>query len=323
MFFGLSVFSACMGAAFAQIPGDIDGDGNVGLMDNVMALQILAGIDVLYVAVDADVNGDGKIGMAEAIYILQMNLGVRRADFNKRSVNIPKAYRAFSQMAVSSAEGMAGEQVSVEVRVDDGYDILGAAFTVEYDDAVFQLASVDSNFFGTFASQGFDSSVDGYDQPLVFNEVSGKGALIAAARAEGSGNVLFTLNFIIAEGAAEGDYDINIAPTVLNNADAGYSPEGEETDILYGTGDPHDYPVLLSHTAASSVTKGTVTIVSPVIKGDVNRDGSIDINDVFSVINIIFGAEPTGWELSSADMDEDGKINVKDMLMLIDIIFGL
>ncbi len=199
---------------------------------------------------------------------------------------------------------------------------MGAAFAqipgdIEYDENIFQLASVDSDFFGTFASQGFDSSVDGYDQPLVFNEVFGKGALIAAARAEGSGNVLFTLNFIIAEGAAEGDYDINIAPTVLNSADAGYSPEGEEIDILHGTGDSPDYPVLLSsHTAASSVTKGTVTIVSPVIKGDVNRDGSIDINDALSVINIIFGAEPTGWELSSADMDEDGKINVKDMLML-------
>ncbi len=50
-------------------PGDIDADGDVGLSDAVLALQILSGSDA-EVCPDADVNGDGQIGIAEAVFIL-------------------------------------------------------------------------------------------------------------------------------------------------------------------------------------------------------------------------------------------------------------
>jgi len=52
-------------------PGDLDNSGTVDLNDAIIALKIMAGIDVGTVPAGADVNGDHKIGMEEVIYILQ------------------------------------------------------------------------------------------------------------------------------------------------------------------------------------------------------------------------------------------------------------
>jgi len=63
--------------------GDINGDGSVNLADAIIALKVLAGLDVTgeirldYVSSGIDVNGDGKIGIAEVIYILQKISGLR------------------------------------------------------------------------------------------------------------------------------------------------------------------------------------------------------------------------------------------------------
>jgi len=57
-------------------PGDIDGDGSVTVADAIIALQILAGInmvDLCHLPAEsgADVNNDNKTGIEEAIYILE------------------------------------------------------------------------------------------------------------------------------------------------------------------------------------------------------------------------------------------------------------
>ena len=58
--------------------GDIDGDKYVTLLDVIVVLKMLSGIDPeVEVTTYADVNGDGLIGMAEAIYILQKVSGLR------------------------------------------------------------------------------------------------------------------------------------------------------------------------------------------------------------------------------------------------------
>lgn len=58
-------------------PGDVSGDGGVGLEDAVLVLQILSEItrsDAINIG--GDVNGDGKIGLEEAIYVLQEVAGL-------------------------------------------------------------------------------------------------------------------------------------------------------------------------------------------------------------------------------------------------------
>ncbi|NOY67944.1 MAG: hypothetical protein GXP53_00400 [Deltaproteobacteria bacterium] len=59
------------------IPGDLTGDGNIGMDDAITALQVLTGIGGGHVSPEADINGDHKIGMQEFINLLQHLAGLR------------------------------------------------------------------------------------------------------------------------------------------------------------------------------------------------------------------------------------------------------
>jgi len=60
------------------------------------------------------------------------------------------------------------------------------------------------------------------------------------------------------------------------------------------------------------------------VKGDLDRDGAIDVTDVIRVINIILGLgpEPTAYESWAADYDNDGSINVIDVVLIVNVILG-
>jgi hypothetical protein len=59
-------------------PGDVSGDGGVGLEDAVLVLRILSETARSeLVNIGGDVNGDGKIGLKEGIYILQKTAELR------------------------------------------------------------------------------------------------------------------------------------------------------------------------------------------------------------------------------------------------------
>jgi hypothetical protein len=62
--------------ATAVPAGDLDGDGSVGLVDALIALQIISGSAPDdsrpdYPGSGADVNGDNRAGLAEAIFACQ------------------------------------------------------------------------------------------------------------------------------------------------------------------------------------------------------------------------------------------------------------
>ncbi len=57
------------------------------------------------------------------------------------------------------------------------------------------------------------------------------------------------------------------------------------------------------------------------LKGDVNRDGKVNVTDVTTLINMILGVVPKDEEV--ADISGDGKINVTDVTSLINIILGV
>ena len=59
-------------------PGDLDGDEDIDLIDAILALRVLAGIEPSSIIhKGADVNGNGKLGMEETIFILQTVSGLR------------------------------------------------------------------------------------------------------------------------------------------------------------------------------------------------------------------------------------------------------
>ena len=62
--------------AAAVVPGDMDGSGTVDLVDGVLVLQVLGGMQP-GVTSPVGVNGDTKIGPAEGINVLQLVGGLR------------------------------------------------------------------------------------------------------------------------------------------------------------------------------------------------------------------------------------------------------
>lgn len=59
------------------LPGDLDGDGGLGLGDAIAALQLLAGGPGCGLVPACEVTGDGRIGVSDAVYLLQRAAALR------------------------------------------------------------------------------------------------------------------------------------------------------------------------------------------------------------------------------------------------------
>ena len=60
----------------SDIPGDVDGDGQVGIADVTALIDyILGNSDSSFIAANADVDGDGNIGIADVTAVIDMMLG--------------------------------------------------------------------------------------------------------------------------------------------------------------------------------------------------------------------------------------------------------
>ena len=58
-------------------------------------------------------------------------------------------------------------------------------------------------------------------------------------------------------------------------------------------------------------------------QGDVNSDGSINIQDIVLIINYIFDSEnPTPNQFDLADMNDDGILNILDVILIVDQIIS-
>lgn len=60
----------------APLKGDVSGNGEIGLDDAVLALQVAAGLGPVVLST-GDVNADGRVGLQEAIYVIQSLSGLR------------------------------------------------------------------------------------------------------------------------------------------------------------------------------------------------------------------------------------------------------
>jgi hypothetical protein len=236
------------------------------------------------------------------------------------------AFAAAPKLTVGSASIGPGSSGTVNITVDNAAGITGAAFTLTYDTTALDI-TVSSDFFGTFAEQGFDPAdglgtdgkVDGFDSPVVTNEVSGTGMRIAAANAtaatSGTNVTLFTLNVTVSDTAVENStYDINITATTLNNTAAGYDAAGEQIDLLIeAKADGTFASLLTAANAAANVTKGTITAKGGK-PGDVNGDNAVDIFDILAAIDAM-----TTY-VEAADMDNSGSVDIFDILAIVDLM---
>ena len=76
----------------------------------------------------------------------------------------------------------------------------------------------------------------------------------------------------------------------------------------------------MSFTMPDSNVTITVTWKLAGLKGDVNRDGNVDISDVVALVNIILNSSSD--HQAEADLNNDGDIDISDVVALVNIILG-
>lgn len=76
-------------------------------------------------------------------------------------------------------------------------------------------------------------------------------------------------------------------------------------------------------TAMADINRMYFGIMEPVeehLKGDVNEDGSVDINDVVAIINHMAGT--ASWRYANVNEDGDGNVDINDVVAVINIMAG-
>ncbi len=77
----------------------------------------------------------------------------------------------------------------------------------------------------------------------------------------------------------------------------------------------------LKMTTYKSVAEGPhFEPVSQVIKGDVNEDGEVNINDVVAIINVMAGTAE--WPNANVNEDAEGSVDINDVVAVINIMAG-
>lgn len=108
--------------------------------------------------------------------------------------------------------------------------------------------------------------------------------------------------------------------------DGGEAGSDQPTGVVFstGTGAPQTADFIYTNGGYYS-DNGLLGIVTkpstPVIHGDVNGDGTVDVSDINAVINLMLGHSNTYGD--KADLNADGCIDVSDINIIINIIMGL
>ena len=69
-------------------------------------------------------------------------------------------------------------------------------------------------------------------------------------------------------------------------------------------------------------TVADITSQYTFLKGDVNGDGEVTINDVTALISILLGYPADAASMYRAEVDGDGEISIGDATALISILLG-
>ena len=84
----------------------------------------------------------------------------------------------------------------------------------------------------------------------------------------------------------------------------------------YSSSNPMDKTY--AHIDGGTSNPGYFTGKDGGLRGDVNDDGSVNISDVTTLIDLLLGGNASGISLSGADCNQDGSINISDVTALVD-----
>jgi len=131
-----------------------------------------------------------------------------------------------------------------------------------------------------------------------------------------SGNINVINNIINLDNIASGEATINFEPIIIEfNTDI--NPGVHSCNIEF-TSNMNSY---IGYNEFLPVEFEVIEI--PILLGDINEDGIIDILDVIICVNIITELmDPTLYQELASDMNQDGNINVQDIILMVNLILN-
>ncbi len=118
------------------------------------------------------------------------------------------------------------------------------------------------------------------------------------------------------------DSDFQYFTLYRNGESVGYSTVNSFSDSLIPFGSELNYHVTATDVHGNeSGPSASINIVTGV-QGDVSGDNVINVSDIVMLVDIIFGAEVSEYQLWAADVNGDGSVDVVDIVEIVNEILG-
>ena len=192
-----------------------------------------------------------------------------------------------------------GQQVKLPIKLtnEDALTVVGISFTLTLPQGVtvvdgepifsLESARLNPNRFTVYVKQKANSS---WNFLIVTNS--------ATAALAGTEGAFMTVTLGIADGMANGSYDISLTDNKLSV---------KENNNLVNS-------IRLDDTSSTLTIDNSQT---DFIMGDVNGDGDVDLSDAIMVIYYSMDETPANFNEAAADMNADGEIDLSDAILII------
>lgn len=109
-----------------------------------------------------------------------------------------------------------------------------------------------------------------------------------------------------------------------NLSNSSISGESGEALFTMALSDKGNETITLSNIIFADGTPTEVGLpdATAALAGDVNRDGTVNVNDLVALAGIIIGSATEGLDLDAADMNSNGNVEVNDLVALAQLLIN-
>lgn len=109
-----------------------------------------------------------------------------------------------------------------------------------------------------------------------------------------------------------------------NLSNSSISGESGEALFTMALSDKGNETITLSNIIFADGTPTEVGLpdATAALAGDVNRDGTVNVNDLVALAGIIIGSATEGLDLDAADMNSNGTVEVNDLVALAQLLIN-
>ena len=212
-------------------------------------------------------------------------------DLRLREVTVRGSRFAPNYISIATNDVSAGDNLKVEVSVDNYDPMTGLQFDLTYPGQYFE--SFDNNVTLTARATGMTVIARQIDaNTLRYFCYFLSGGSVAA----GSGEVM-TIQLKPKNNVIGGSYSVSLSNITFGTTDMANKYAGDET--LQSMFEAEDF-----------------------LLGDVNDNGEIDIGDAVCIVNYLVNKQNTTFNAAAADLNGNNQIDIGDAVMIVNILVG-